>query len=283
MDLSIDFGGTTYSFVIFNQNQIYYKSESIDIKQFKNYYELFNQISLQVYSVTEKVNILGIGCPGPLDASTGLILNTPNLKILQYVNIKNEIVKYIKCNKVKLENDANSFVLGAYYLNKNIKSDVVLGITLGTGIGFGIIINGKLFTGSYGMAGEYELSPLENGETWADKIGYKFFENISKKIFNKNLTPKELFDLAENKNEDAINIWKKYGENIGICLSHVINLINPNYIFIGGGVSKGRKYFHNNILETLKDKCFIYDNKKINFIYDVNNLNVYYGNIITIE
>ena len=140
MDLSIDFGGTTYSFVIFNQNQIYYKSESIDIKQFKNYYELFNQISLQVYSVTEKVNILGIGCPGPLDASTGLILNTPNLKILQYVNIKNEIVKYIKCNKVKLENDANSFVLGAYYLNKNIKSDVVLGITLGTGIGFGIII-----------------------------------------------------------------------------------------------------------------------------------------------
>ena len=84
MDLSIDFGGTTYSFVIFNQNQIYYKSESIDIKQFKNYYELFNQISLQVYSVTEKVNILGIGCPGPLDASTGLILNTPNLKTLQY-------------------------------------------------------------------------------------------------------------------------------------------------------------------------------------------------------
>ena len=59
----------------------------------------------------------------------------------------------------------------------------MLGITLGTGIGFGIIINGKLFNGSYGMAGEYEFSPLNNNLTWAELIGYRFFKEITNKNF----------------------------------------------------------------------------------------------------
>ena len=66
---------------------------------------------------------------------------------------------------------------------------------MGTGIGFGIIINGNLFKGNYGMAGEYELSPLNNDMTWADLIGYKFFQTETIHNFGKILTPKEMMGV----------------------------------------------------------------------------------------
>jgi len=143
-----------------------------------------------------------------------------------------------------------------------------LGITLGTGIGIGIIINGKLFRGSYGMAGEYELSPLHKDSSWSDLIGFKFFQNITKKEFKKNLSPRELFDLSENNNKKAIDIWKKYGENVGLCLCHVIGIINPNYLSIGGGISKAQKYFHKTMMKIIKNKCLVYDNSLITIYYD---------------
>ena len=107
------------------------------------------------------IDIICIACPGPLNSKTGEIYNTPNLKILQNINLKNYVKKLFNCENINIMNDANVFALGCKYKLKNEINDVILGITLGTGIGFGIIINNKLFEFSYGMAGEYELSPLE--------------------------------------------------------------------------------------------------------------------------
>ena len=83
--------------------------------------------------------------------------------------------------------------------------------------------------------------------------------------------------LANDNNSKALNVWKNYGNNIGMCLCHVIGLLNPNYISIGGGVSKANKYFHNYIIEVLETKCLTYDKKKINISYDEDNLNIFYG------
>ena len=282
--ISIDIGGTTFSFIIFKSNNAIYKSNTYSIKKYDNYKEFLNflikQIKIQTKNKT--INLIGIACPGPLNTDTGEILNTPNLTILQYVNIKNYFEKNIKCDKVLIENDANVYALGSYYSLKNkCKNDVLLGITLGTGIGFGIIINGYLFKGSYGMAGEYELSPLNNNLTWADLIGYKFFKNKSKYHFNENKTPKHIYELAEKNNIDALSIWNQYGKNIGLCLSHVIGIINPNYISIGGGISKANKFFHNKIIKTLEDKCLTYRKESINIFYDNNNIsNIFLGWLI---
>ena len=275
--VSIDLGGTTFSFVIFSDNQIIYKSKMYDIKIYTDYNVFFLYLTSLIKEQLNgtKIDIIGIACPGPLNSETGEILNTPNLTFLQYINLKTEINKYIKCNAVLIENDANVYALGSYYSfihNKDTSiTNVLLGITLGTGIGFGIIIDGKLFKGSYGMAGEYELSPLGNKITWADLIGYKFFRNKS------DFTPKELFDLAENGDIDAINIWNEYGLNIGMCLSHVIGIINPNCISIGGGISKANKFFHNSMYNYLLQNCLISDKYKINIIYDKESLYIYYG------
>ena len=77
------------------------------------------------------------------------------------------------------------------------------------------------------MAGEYEFSPILNNLTWADLIGRRFFKRITKKYFNKIITPKDIFLLAQKENTNALKIWRIYGNNIGLCLSHLISVINP--------------------------------------------------------
>jgi glucokinase len=279
--VSIDIGGTTFSYIIFKDRNIYYKSKKFQIKKYNNYKTFVNDLVLlfknQIKDI-KNLNKIGIACPGPLDSKSGTILNPPNLKMLHNVNIKDEFKKYFEIEHVMVENDANIYTLGFYNnLKDKNENDIFLGITLGTGIGFGIIINGKLFRGSYGMAGEYEFSPILNNLTWADLIGKKFFKKITKEIFNKELSPKEIFDLSEKKQIYALKIWEIYGNNVGLCLSHVISMLNPNYISIGGGISKANKYFHKFMIETLKKKCLIFDKNLINISYDKDISNIYYG------
>ena len=279
--ISIDIGGTTFSYIIFKNQCIFYQSDTFDIKKFKTIINLL----INLKKLIEKnlklidIDIICIACPGPLNSKTGEIYNTPNLKILQNINLKNYVKKVFNCENINIMNDANVFALGCKYKLKNEINDVILGITLGTGIGFGIIINNKLFEGSYGMAGEYELSPLEKKQTWADFVGYKFFELESKKNFNNVLTAKEIFNLASNDSKKALNIWKKYGNNLALCLSHVINLLNPNYIIIGGGISKANHFFNSSFIDGLNSNCFIFNNEIIKIKYDINNMNIHYGNL----
>lgn len=279
--IAVDIGGTTFSFFIFKNKNIIFKSSIYDIKKYENAQIFFSELySIIINNINDEnlIEFIGIACPGPLDSKTGIVLNPPNLKIFHNVNFKKELNKYFQTGNIYIENDANIYTKGFYYkLNNYNINDVVLGITLGTGIGFGIIINGKLFNGSYGMAGEYEFSPLNNDLTWADLIGCIFFKEITNKKFNKEISPRELFDLAEKKNNEALKIWETYGNNIGLCLSHVISLINPNYISIGGGISKASKYFHEFIIKKLKEKCIIFNENLINISYDNDRSNIYYG------
>ena len=145
--LAVDIGGTTFNSGLFTKELIQVEVAAKDkIRYYDSKNEIINEIIKQFEFLIENNNInkkeiigIGVASPGPLDSKKGIILNTPNLKMFQNYHITNDFNKKLKIDTF-LENDANLFTLGEWYNYK--KEDVVLGVTLGTGLGFGVVING---------------------------------------------------------------------------------------------------------------------------------------------
>tara|TARA_Y100000817_G_scaffold312475_1_gene306494 strand:+ start:213 stop:1097 length:885 start_codon:yes stop_codon:yes gene_type:complete len=242
--VAIDIGGTTFNTGIFSEsfNQIDI-SDKDKIRFYDNKDEVVSAIIRQVNTIIDKNNIsrdsimgVGVAAPGPLDSKNGIILNTPNLQMFQNYKIAGDFTKKLKIDTF-IENDANLFSLGEWY-SQYRKNKVVMGVTLGTGLGFGLVINGELFTGGNGLAMEYGLSPFEWGICEKNAC-IKYIRTRAKDLYGEEISPviiEKYFKEGDNK---AIKIYNEYGNNLGIILSHVINMIDPQVITIGGGLSKG--------------------------------------------
>jgi len=266
--VAIDIGGTTFNTGIFTQsyNQIAI-SDKDKIRNYKGEEEVINAIINQVSNLISNNDInnsdiigLGIASPGPLDPKKGIILNTPNLTIFQNYSIANEFSKKLKLSTF-LENDANLFALGEWYTQYR-KNNVIIGLTIGTGLGFGLIINGELFTGGNGMAMEYGLSPFEWGMC-EENVSIRYIRNRSKELYGKELSPRIIENMWYEKDPKAIQIYNEFGENLGFVLSHVINMIDPQIITIGGGLSKAYECFEKSMLLEIKKYSPSFNKNKI--------------------
>jgi glucokinase len=254
--LTIDIGGTTFTSALFNTNlELISISEESYVGDYIEKESLINGIADKIKNLCSenKVNLnqvyaLGISAPGPLDSIKGKILDTPNLFILKNTYLAKELEDRLSI-PVKLENDANLFTLGEWYLKYKMRR-VFVGLTLGSGLGFGIIIDEKLFTGAHGMAAEYGISPFGDG-VWEDDISINGINNLSKKFYDKIYSPKEIFTFAINQDKIAFKIWDHFGYSLGLALSHIVNLLDPEMISIGGGLSNAFKYFNKNMINTL--------------------------------
>ena len=255
--VSIDIGGTTFNSGIFTDslNQVAI-SEKDKIRFYKSKNDVVNAIVKQVNNLIDSVNIsktdilgLGVGAPGPLDPKKGVILDTPNLRIFKNYHITYDLTKKLRIDTF-IENDANLFALGEWLLSYK-KNDVVLGITLGTGLGFGLVVNGQSFTGGNGMAMEYGLSPFKWGMA-EENVCIEFIRNRSRDLFGRRLSPIKIEKLWYEGDDKAKIIYREFGENLGIVLSHVINMIDPQVISIGGGLSKAFDCFKNPMFKQIK-------------------------------
>ena len=255
--VSIDIGGTTFNSGNFTDslNQVAI-SEKDKIRFYKSKNDVVNAIVKQVNNLIDSVNIsktdilgLGVGAPGPLDPKKGVILDTPNLRIFKNYHITYDLTKKLRIDTF-IENDANLFALGEWLLSYK-KNDVVLGITLGTGLGFGLVVNGQSFTGGNGMAMEYGLSPFKWGMA-EENVCIEFIRNRSRDLFGRRLSPLKIEKLWHEGDDKAKIIYREFGENLGIVLSHVINMIDPQVISIGGGLSKAFDCFKNPMFKQIK-------------------------------
>ena len=255
--ISIDIGGTTFNSGIFTDslNQVAI-SEKDKIRFYKSKNDVVNAIVKQVNNLIDSVNIsktdilgLGVGAPGPLDPKKGIILDTPNLRIFKNYHITYDLTKKLRIDTF-IENDANLFALGEWLLSYK-KNDVVLGITLGTGLGFGLVVNGQSFTGGNGMAMEYGLSPFKWGMA-EENVCIEFIRNRSRDLFGRRLSPVKIEKLWYDGDDKAKIIYTEFGENLGVVLSHVINMIDPQVIVIGGGLSKAFNSFKKSMFKQIK-------------------------------
>ena len=255
--ISLDIGGTTFSSYLIDESLNILSKSSIDkIHNYSNKKDLINGIENQILRLLNKCNVslrnvlcMGISAPGPLDSKEGCILETPNLLMLQNTSI----VKLFKDKfsiPIYLENDANLFALGEWFGHYN-DNDVVVGITLGTGLGLGIVINGQLFTGSHGMGAEYGISPYQSG-IWEDVISIKGIKSLCKTKKLLKISPEDLFLLASEGQEDALKIWDDFGKHLGVFTSHILNFLDPSVISFGGGISNAFNFFSSSLLKQLE-------------------------------
>ena len=268
--LTMDIGGTTFTSALFDKrlNQLAMSNESY-INDYKSKTDLITAFSSQLKKILHEHNIsidkiigLGISAPGPQDNLKGLILETPNLTILQNTNLTHLIEAELGI-PVKMENDANLFVCGEWY-RKYRKESVITGLTLGSGLGVGVVISGKVFTGAHGMGAEYGISPVKWG-VWEDEISIEGIEKLSTIEFSEVKSPEALFKIAEEGDKKALRIWEQFGHKLGLVSSHIINLLDPAVIILGGGISKAYPYFNSSMKKVLNEysPSFTYHSIKI--------------------
>ncbi|MUK90217.1 ROK family protein [Ornithinibacillus sp. L9] len=208
--------------------------------------------------VDQKGNVIGIGVAmhGVVDVETGTSLVAPNLQ-LRDIPIKETLENEFQM-VIKVENDARAMALGESWFGNHGSLNSMLAVNLGSGVGAGVVINGKLYHGAQDIAGEVGhmtidmhgevcecgnrgcLQTFATGSAIAEQAGVDSGE--------------EVFRLANEGNEKYATILKETGAVIGVGLTNLIHIINPQVIVLGGGVAKSQKYILPSIQQTIEER-----------------------------
>jgi glucokinase len=232
------------------------------------------------YKNSAKMLGIGIGVPGIIDMETGLLRESPNLPGWADYPVRAEIERRLT-TMVILENDANVAAFGEKWLGAAKEHDDMAMLTLGTGVGGGLVLGGKIWHGMNGMAGEFGHTTVEpeghpcgcgnrgcleqyasatavvrmareaiaeNGSTALARAAHEDAEFSAKSIFN----------LAIQGDEDAKRIFRRVGRAIGIVLSAMVNSLNLPIYVVGGGVASAWEAFAPSIFDELRHRCMVY-------------------------
>ncbi len=207
---------------------------------------------------------VGVGLPGLIDSPKGIVRFLPNIPGWKNVPVKAILEKKLNfC--VHVENDVKLITLAEWKLGagKGVKNLVCL--TLGTGVGSGLVLNDHLYRGIDNAAGELGHMPLnEKGrpcncggfgclETY---VGNKYLDALASQIMKKSgMTTRQMFTLANQGHSKAIEFWRQAATHIGNGLVGIINLLNPQLIVIGGGIANNEKYLFPTIRSVIKKRA----------------------------
>lgn len=185
--------------------------------------------------ITNDTHAIGIGVPGIIDCENGIIREVANIP--SWKNIQLKMLLEDKFNKqVFVNNDANCFVLGNKLFGAGLNFDTIIGVTLGTGLGAGIIINNKLFTGTENGAGEFGQLPYKEFK-YETYCSAQFFNTIKKREGD------TIYQLAEEGDFDALLMWQEFGNHLGELIKVILYSLAPGMIVLGGSVSRGFNFF----------------------------------------
>ena len=192
-----------------------------------------------------QASCVGVGLPGPMDASASVARVCINLPGWEQIPLADWLEPQLN-RRVTLANDGNCAVVGeAWHGAARGFSDVLL-LTLGTGVGGGVLLGGALFTGHGGAAAEPGLicvdpegPPCNSG----NRGSLEQFCSIAALGRLSPLSPQQLCALAETGDRDALEVWQRYGRRLGVGLSSLIYVLTPELVLIGGGLSAASEHF----------------------------------------
>lgn len=192
-----------------------------------------------------QVIAIGVGTPGPVDATGRIARVAINLAGWHDVPLADMLEAKTGCPTV-IANDANCAGLGEAWLGAGRRFRHLILLTLGTGVGGAIILDGKLFTGHQGAAGELGLITLNPDGPMCNSGNQGSLEqHVSVQAIRRctGKEPAELGVMAKEGDKFALDFWESYGRDLGIGLTSLIYVLTPEAIVIGGGVSASAEFF----------------------------------------
>ena len=278
--IGVDMGGTNIRMgIVTPEGRVLKKTQySIDIS--KKGLELIEELVSNLKNLikkelkeSNKLIGIGMGVAGAVDMKRGIVKESPNIKDLKGFTLRDFLKKRISY-PIAIENDANAFTLGEGWVGAAKGCKHFCGITLGTGVGGGIVVAGKILHGTEGMGGEVghivinPEGPLcgcgGRGclEVYASGTGIRrmALEAIGKGTLKwsggdpQQVTSENIFEAAQSGDITAKKIFNEMGKYLGLGLVNLIHLFNPEKIVIGGKVSRAWDYFIGSVMETIQER-----------------------------
>jgi glucokinase len=263
--IGVDLGGTKILAGVFDPQLTCLGRNKMSTKPERGANEVIERIARCVRDAADECDLdfkqlrgVGVGAPGAIDVASGKVIFAPNLQ-WQDVPLKKALEKALGV-PVSIENDANSAMLGVYETELQSKPRHVIGIFIGTGIGGGIILDGKLYSGFNGTAGEIGHMVIEVGGPKCNCGNRGCFEALASRtaIFRKitaavkdgqktlltDMLGADLNDLRSGDLRKAIRkgdslvekVIEEAAEYTGIAVANLMNVFNPQTVVLGGGV-----------------------------------------------
>lgn len=259
----VDVGGTTVKLGLFDQSGTVVDKWEIPTRTENGGEKILPDIAAAIKGKMEEKSItkenvagVGVGVPGPVDRN-GIVHRAVNLGWAE-VDLKKELAALLDGMHVEGGNDANVAALGEMWKGGGQGYKNLVAVTLGTGVGGGIIVNGEIMTGATGAGGEIGHIHVEDDETeacgcgnygcleeYASATGITRLANRALRASDKDsvlrngeVSAKTVFDAVKAGDELAIEIAKQFGDYLGKGLAVIASIINPEIFVIGGGVSK---------------------------------------------
>jgi len=200
----------------------------------------------------------GIGIPGMISPATGLIKNANSTVLISHALDKD--LRQALGREIRIANDANCFAISEAVDGAAAGAEVVFGVIVGTGTGGGIVVRGKVLTGPNAIAGEWGHNPLPwpraeelpGPDCYCGKKGcietFLSGPGMARdylKTTGKSLDPAEIVTLASHGEEAAAACLDRYEDRMARGLAHVINILDPTIIVLGGGMSNIQRLYTN--------------------------------------
>ncbi len=284
MFIGIDVGGTKLEAVLIEHTAQGFNTISklrSDTERDLGYEHIILRITELIQNLLKKnntnlnsVKALGFGLPGSIDPVSNVML-LGNTHALENKPILEDIKKKLGSElPIFFENDANAFALAEVYLgagleykkrmNKPVESQTAVGIILGTGVGGGVIVNGKVLQGRRGAGGEIGHTTLHDGDEAADcycerkgcveqYLSGPAVESQYKIATGKNLKASEIFSQTDSTSKKIVQTYK---ENLALFLGNLANILDPDYFVLGGGVSTQTSLYES-IQDDIKKNLFV--------------------------
>lgn len=242
--IGVDLGGTKVSIGKVESHRVT-KHVSANITTKGEERQILDEVIAAIEEVFDQsIAGIGMGVPSIVDVAKGIVYDVQNIPSWEEVHVK-EILEDRFQRPVYVNNDANCFAVGEKYFGKGKEYRNLVGVTLGTGLGVGIIIDNRLYSGTNCGAGEF------GSIYYRDRIieyycSGQFFENVH------GIKGHRVFEMASQGDEKSLEIFVEFGTHLGEAIKTILFAVDPEAIILGGSVCQSYPFFEKAMWEKIK-------------------------------